>query len=90
MPVASSPNRFPIIGRRDVGSAAHGLSNHRGDVTFFLEHILDVAGALERALGAALEWAMRRVRRRHMLGAGQERADALPKDGFAADRNGVE
>lgn len=93
--VTRGPHPPPVVRRRYERRGAHGLADDRGDVTFLFEDVLDVVGALEPAFAAAIPRAMPGIRRRHMLAARQQRAEAraeerLTPDGTGLDRGAVE
>src|SRR5438552_1787090 len=90
MPIAGGPDFFPIIEGRNERSATHRLGNDRGDVALLFQHVLDVIGTLERTSGAALEWTMSMVGRRHVFATGQKRSGSAPKDGFTPDGDRIE
>jgi hypothetical protein len=89
MLVASCPNAFPIVGRRNEGSAPNSLGNHCGDVTLSRENVFDVIGAGKVAGVTAFEWAMAIVWRWNMFTSGQEGPDSLAERRFSSHGDSV-
>ncbi len=88
--VTRGPDLFPIIHRWNEWRAPHSFADHGGDITFLLQHIINVVGAFKIAGGAAGEGAMPVVGRGHVLAAGQQGADAAAENGLAANGYGVQ
>ena len=80
-----------IVGRRDLDvGAADRLDDHRADILFLAEHVIEILGAAQVARSRAPEAAAAGIARRHVLGAGHQRPHVLAEHRFAADRDRVE
>ena len=91
VPVAARAHARPEIRRRRLqGCPAHRLRDHRADVALHLQHVVDVVRQPLMRAPVAAEEARRQRRRRHMLGARQQRAGVAAEDRLAADRDRIE
>ena len=90
MAVAGLTDDLPVVPRRNVGRAAHGLGDDGADVAFLVQDVLHVLRALQAACAATVPGAVLGVGRRHVLRAGQQRTDVLAEDRLPADRDGVQ
>ncbi len=91
MAVAGPAQAAVVVRRRGLHvGAAHGLDDHRGDVALLGQAVVDIVGAAQLAVAGTAEDAVPGVAGRHMLGPGQQRADAAAKRRLAADRDRIE